>query len=125
MILMLTKYFSFAVHSTPVCPSSLQDIAAASGSCATQLITAVVVTFLLTCVSTLVIGTLLGVLIMKRFLNAQAQSKLQKQAEPAEGTYEMVNTEKTAEAEYEIIDHDKKGVTLEDNPAYGIHTYHS
>ena len=32
MILMLTKYFSFAVHSTPVCPSSLQDIAAASGS---------------------------------------------------------------------------------------------
>ena len=84
-----------------------------------------VVTFLLTCVSTLVIGTLLGVLIMKRFLNTQAQSKLQKQAEPAEGTYEMVNTEKTAEAEYEVIDHDKKGVTLEDNPAYGIHTYHS
>ena len=62
---------------------------------------------------------------MKRFLNAQAQSKLQKQAEPAEGTYEMVNTEKTAEAEYEIIDHNKKGVTLEDNPAYGTHTYHS
>ena len=84
-----------------------------------------VVTFLLTCVSTLVIGTLLGVLIMKRFLNTQAQSKLQKQAEPTEGTYEMVNTEKTAEAEYEIIDHDKKGVTLEDNPAYATHTYHS
>ena len=81
-----------------------------------------VVTFLLTCVSTLVIGTLLGVLIMKRFLNTQAQSKLQKQqAEPTEGTYEMVNTEKTAEAEYEIIDHDKKGVTLEDNPAYAAH----
>ena len=96
-------------------------------SCATQLITAVVVTFLLTCVSTLVIGTLLGGLIMKRFLNAQAQSKLQKQAcdeEPAEN-YEMVNTEKTAEAEYEVIDHDKKGVTLEDNPAYAINTYHS
>ena len=68
---------------------------------------AVVVTFLLTCVSTLVIGTLLGVLIMKRFLNTQAQSKLQKQqAEPTEGTYEMVNTVKTAEAEYEIIDHE-------------------
>ena len=91
---------------------------------ATQLITAVVVTFLLTCVSTLVIGTLLGVLIMKRFLNTQVQSKLQKQAESAEN-YEMVNIEKTAEAEYETIDHDKKGVTLEDNPAYATHTYHS
>ena len=86
-----------------------------------------VVTFLLTCVSALVIGTMLGVLIMKRFLNTQAQSKLQKQAhdeEPAEN-YEMVNTVKTAEAEYEVIDHDKKGVTLEDNPAYAAHTYHS
>ena len=116
---------SLAAYSTPICPSSLQNIAATSSSCTTQLITAVVVTFLLTCVSALVIGTLLGVLIMKRFLNTQAQSKLQKQAEPTEGTYEMVNTEKTAEAEYEIIDHDKKGVTLEDNPAYATHTYHS
>ena len=118
-------YLSLAAYSTPVCPPPLQDIVATSSFSATQLITAVVVTFLLTCVSTLVIGTLLGVLIMKRFLNAQAQSKLQKQAEPAEGTYEMVNTVKTAEAEYEVIDHDKKGVTLEDNPAYTIHKYHS
>ena len=65
---------------------------------------------------------------MKRFLNAQAQSKLQKQAcdeEPAERMYEMVNTERTVEAEYEIIDHDKKEVTLEDNSAYAIYTYHS
>ena len=73
--------------------SPLQDIVATSSFSATQLITAVVVTFLLTCVSALVIGTLLGVLIMKRFLNPQAQSKLQKQqAEPAEGTYEMVRS---------------------------------
>ena len=123
---MNTVFLYLAAYSTPVCPSPLQDIVATSSFSATQLITAVVVTFLLTCVSTLVIGTLLGVLIMKRFLNAQAQSKLQKQqAEPAEGTYEMVNTEKTAEAEYEVIDHDKKGVTLEDNPAYTIHKYHS
>ena len=123
---MNTVFLYLAAYSTPVCPSPLQEASATSSSCTTQLITAVVVTFLLTCVSTLVIGTLLGVLIMKRFLNAQAQSKLQKQqAEPAEGTYEMVNTEKTAEAEYEIIDHDKKGVTLEDNPAYTIHKYHS
>ena len=120
---------SFAAYSTPVCPSPSQETGAISSFSATQLITAVVVTFFLTCVSTFVISSLLGVLIMKRFMNAQAQSKLQKQAhaeEPAEETYEMVNTVKTAEAEYEIIaDHDKKGVTLEDNPAYAAHTYHS
>ena len=62
---------------------------------------------------------------MKRSGNARAQSKLQKQSEPAvEGTYEMVNTEKmkATEAEYEVIDHSKKGVTLEENPAYSVHT---
>ena len=67
---------------------------------------------------------LLFLLILKRSGNAKAQSKLQKLSEPAEGTYEMVNTEKTAEAEYEIIDHNKKGVTLEENPAYSVHTFH-
>ena len=42
------------------------------------------------------------------------------------GDQERVSVrEVTAEAEYEIIDHDKKGVTLEDNPAYATHTYHS
>ena len=66
---------------------------------------------------------LLFLLILKRSGNAKAQSKLQKQSEPAEGTYEMVNTEKTAEAEYDIIDHNKKGVTLEENPAYSVHTF--
>ena len=60
---------------------------------------------------------------MKRSGYTKAQSKLQKQSEPAEGTYEMVNTEKTAEAEYEVIDYKKKGVTLEENPAYSVHTF--
>ena len=83
-----------------------------------------VVTFLLTCISTLVFSSLC-LLLMKRSGNARAQSKLQKQSEPAvEGTYEMVNTEKmkATEAEYEVIDHNKKGVTLEENPAYSVHT---
>ena len=75
----------------------------------TKLITAVVVTFFLTCVSTLVIGTLFGLLIMKRFLKAQS-NKLRKQPKPAEGAYEMVNTEKKAEAEYEVMDLDQEVV---------------
>ena len=69
------------------------------------------------------LSSLLFLLIMKRSGNAKAQSKLQKQSEPVEGTYEMVNSEKTAEAEYEVIDHNKKGVTLEENPAYSVHTF--
>ena len=75
----------------------------------TKLITAVVVTFFLTCVSTLVISSLFSVLVMKRSLKAQ-RSKLRKQPEPAEGAYEMVNTEKKAEAEYEVMDLDKEVV---------------
>ena len=81
-----------------------------------------VVTFFLTFVSTFVLSSLLFLLLMKRSGNARAQSKLQKQSEPTEGTYEMVNTEKTAESEYDIIDHNKEGVILEENPAYSVHT---
>ena len=74
-----------------------------------------VVTFFLTFVSTFVFSSLLVLLVMKRSGNTKAQSKLQKQSEPVE--------ENTAEAEYEVIDHNKKGVTLKENPAYSIHAY--
>ena len=46
--------------------------------------------------------------------------------EPTERTYEMVNTEKEGDAEavYDFIDHDKKEVAYEANPAaYGTYCH--
>ena len=70
------------------------------------------------------LSSLFCLLVIKRFLKAQAQKKqlqVVNAIEPTERMYEMVNTEKTVEDVYEVIDHGKKEVTYEENPAYAIH----
>ena len=64
---------------------------------------------------------------MKRLLKAKAQRNQLSAPhgiDPTERMYEMVNTEKAAEAVYDFIDHDKKEMAYKENPAYAVHTYH-
>ena len=101
---------SFTVSSSPIICSSSTQVTTSIGS-STQLIISVAVTFLLTCVCAFVISSLLCFLVMKRLLKAKAlrnQLRVPHGIEPMEKMYEMVNTEKTAEAVYDFIDEDKK-----------------
>ena len=78
-------------------------------------------TFLITCVGTFLVTGCLCLLVLKRFFKDQKKQQAHDNKKSAVVSYEMVNTEKTTEAEYEVIDHHKKGVTLEENPAYSVH----
>ena len=82
----------------------------------------VVTTFILTCLSTLVVTVLVTVLVMRKCQNRPASKALNQHYEEPEGTYEMVDTVKTAEPEYEVVDHEQKEVVLEENPAYAVHS---
>ena len=67
---------------------------------------------------TLVVAVLVAVLMMRKCQNKPATSKAQNPlTEEPEGMYEMVDTVKTAEAGYEVVDNKQQEVVLEDNPA--------
>ena len=84
----------------------------------------VVNTFILTCLSTLVVAVLVAVLMMRKCQNKPATSKAQNpHTEEPVGMYEMVDTVKTAEAEYEVVDNKQQEMVLEDNPAYAMHSH--
>ena len=82
----------------------------------------VVATFILTCLSTSVVAVLVTVLAMRKCQNKPAGKPQNQHYEEPEGTYEMVDTVKTAEAEYEVVGHEQKEVVLEENPAYAMHS---
>ena len=77
----------------------------------TDIITAVVVTFFITCVGTLLLTTLVAVLVMKRCLNKlYAAGQTQREGEQ-DGPYEMVESGKpAAEPEYEVVDYEPEEV---------------
>ena len=82
----------------------------------TEIITAVVVTFLVTCVGTLVTGTLVALLVTRKCLNKLHLKQTQQQEH--DGAYEVVEGGKPAEAEYEMVDVEPEGINMDSNPAY-------
>ena len=82
----------------------------------------VVATFILTCLSTSVVAVLVTALVMRKCQNKPASKAQNQHYEEPEGMYEMVDTVKTAEAEYEVVDHEQKEMVLEENPAYAMHS---
>lgn len=82
----------------------------------TEIITAVVVTFLVTCVGTLVTCALVALLVMRKCLNKLHLKQTQQQEH--DGAYEVVEGGKPAEAEYEMVDVEPEGINMDINPAY-------
>ena len=88
----------------------------------TDIVTAVVVTFFITCVGTLLLTTLVAVLVMRRCLNKlHSEGQTQEEGEQ-DGAYEMVEKAKPVEAEYEVVDHEPGEVKTSPNPAYAAVT---
>ena len=77
----------------------------------------------LTCLGMLVVAVLVTVLVMRKCQNKPASKGQNQHYKEPEGTYEMVDTVKTAEPEYEVVGHEQKEVVLEENPAYAVHSH--
>ena len=103
-----------------MCSSLTQDIVCTNSF--TQLIISVIFTFLLTCISTFVLSSLLCFGVLRKYFNVQAQKKQLRVAheiEPTETMYEMENTENKAESVYEVMDYDREA-NYKENPVYAV-----
>ena len=103
-----------------MCLSLTQDIVCTNSF--TRLIISVIFTFLLTCISTFVLSSLLCFGVLRKYFNVQAQKKQLRVAheiEPTETMYEMENAENKAEAVYEVMNYDRE-VNYKENAVYAI-----
>ena len=103
-----------------MCLSLTQDIVCTNSF--TPLIISVIFTFLLTCISTSVLSSLFCLVVLRKYLNVQAQKKQLRVAheiEPTETVYEMENAENKAESVYEVMDYDREA-NYKENPVNAI-----